>query len=221
MSGPAVILASRSPRREKLLRQLLPNRRIHLLPPEDDTEDQFEPAMSLDKIDEQVRRIARAKNHQVEQMVFSKDLAEVTEQSVILSADTVIVAFDEENQPVVLPKPPRSSPEHEETVRFWFREYYAGKTHLAKTALCLSRRDGLRAETLVTSRVSFRSDAVDYVDWYLKTGEPAGKAGGYAIQGAGSLFVERIEGSLSNIIGLPSVETLQLLKAMEIDDEPL
>jgi septum formation protein len=55
------------------------------------------------------------------------------------------------------------------------------------------------------------------VAWYLATGEPAGKAGSYALQGAGAALVERIEGSDTNVIGLPLAETVALLRRVGLD----
>jgi septum formation protein len=55
----------------------------------------------------------------------------------------------------------------------------------------------------VTTRVRFSSRHRDWLEWYLDSGEPRGKAGGYGLQGLASLFAERIEGSITNIVGLP------------------
>jgi septum formation protein len=84
------------------------------------------------------------------------------------------------------------------------------------TALCVTTPAGDRQERVVTTRVTFRADAAEWVDWYLRTEEPRGKAGGYGLQGAGSLFVERIEGSPSNVIGLPLWETMQALQSLGV-----
>jgi septum formation protein len=60
--------------------------------------------------------------------------------------------------------------------------------------------------------VTFGADGQPFLEWYLATGEPRGKAGGYALQGAGSLFVERVNGSPSNVVGLPLRETWEVLR---------
>ena len=60
-------------------------------------------------------------------------------------------------------------------------------------------------------------DVEPWLEWYLSTGESLGKAGGYALQGAGSLFIEEVRGSLSNVIGLPVRELAELLQECEID----
>ena len=68
----------------------------------------------------------------------------------------------------------------------------------------------IRAVT-VTSRVTFRALAPARVEWYVGTGEPRGKAGGYAVQGLGMALVAGVSGSLSNVVGLPVAQTLRLL----------
>ena len=61
------------------------------------------------------------------------------------------------------------------------------------------------------TEVTFRDDAEALLDWYIATEESRGKAGGYAIQGAGSVFVTHVAGSLSNVIGLPLELTVEML----------
>ena len=68
------------------------------------------------------------------------------------------------------------------------------------------------ATIVVETAVEFAELTTDLVEWYVATGEPAGKAGGYAIQGAGAALVRRVEGSVTNVIGLPLAETLDLLR---------
>lgn len=72
---------------------------------------------------------------------------------------------------------------------------------------------GVVRSTLSTSRVRFRAIAPDEAAAYWDTGEPADKAGGYAIQGRGAVFVEQLTGSYSAVMGLPLFETAQLLRA--------
>lgn len=88
----------------------------------------------------------------------------------------------------------------------------AGRTHAVLTAVAL-RHDGQLREALDTSYVTFRSIAAEEVRRYWASGEPAGKAGGYAIQGLGAVFVARLEGSFSGVMGLPLFETAALLDA--------
>lgn len=86
----------------------------------------------------------------------------------------------------------------------------SGRTHSVHTAVVALVGGETRAVT-VTSRVTFRTLAPVRVEWYVGTGEPRGKAGGYAVQGLGMALVAGVSGSLSNVIGLPVARTLLLL----------
>ena len=88
----------------------------------------------------------------------------------------------------------------------------AGRRHEVLTAIAMWH-DGRVAETLATSHVTFRTIDVAECRRYWATGEPAGKAGAYAIQGLGAVFVRSLEGSFSNVMGLPLFETSALLDA--------
>ena len=78
----------------------------------------------------------------------------------------------------------------------------SGHTHAVHTGVALRRGDRCLTTT-VTSFVTFVELTDDVIDWYVATGEPLDKAGAYAIQGAGAVLVEKVAGSVSNIIGLP------------------
>jgi predicted house-cleaning NTP pyrophosphatase (Maf/HAM1 superfamily) len=77
-----------------------------------------------------------------------------------------------------------------------------------------SERTGGRETVVVETAVEFVVLGDDLVEWYVGTGEPFGKAGGYALQGAGGALVRRIEGSVTNVIGLPLAETLDLIRCV-------
>jgi len=86
----------------------------------------------------------------------------------------------------------------------------AGSEHEVLTAIALT--DGQRCETqCVSSLVRFRAISVEEATAYWRSGEPQDKAGGYAIQGLGSIFVTGLNGSYSAVVGLPVCETAQLL----------
>ena len=104
-------------------------------------------------------------------------------------------------------------------MRHWFREYYARRPHLALTALCVQEPGGLAVERIVKTEVTFISDVERHLEWYIGTGEPRGKAGGYAIQGAGSIFISKVTGSLTNVIGLPLETLLDAFEELQIDTE--
>ncbi len=67
---------------------------------------------------------------------------------------------------------------------------------------------------IVTAEVEFETLSERQINWYLATGEPQGKAGGYAVQGLAATFVKRVSGSLTCVIGLPLLETLQLIHSV-------
>lgn len=87
----------------------------------------------------------------------------------------------------------------------------SGRAHEVLTAVAISGPCGM-LDTCVSTRVVMRSIDTTEIDAYWATGEPADKAGGYAIQGRAAVFVERIEGSYSAVVGLPLFETAELLQ---------
>jgi septum formation protein len=199
-----LVLASRSPRRQELLVALCPGARIEVLPPPHSDERGFEDCHDWGAIEERIRLIAREKSELVAPLWRQQpDWA----ASLLIAADTTIVVREPAGPLRVLGQPPTDDT-WRETVRSWFERYYLGQTHWALSALCVAWPDGSRREQVVRTALRFRAVSAQIVDWYLSTGESRGKAGGYAIQGAGSLFASHIEGSLSNVVGLP-LEVLQ------------
>jgi septum formation protein len=89
----------------------------------------------------------------------------------------------------------------------------SGRTHQVMTAVALATAAGVN-QLLSCTDVTMRSISPAEAAAYWETGEPQGKAGGYAIQGRGALFIERISGSYSGVMGLPLYETAQLLQTM-------
>lgn len=87
----------------------------------------------------------------------------------------------------------------------------SGQAHQVLTAVAIGQYDAMET-TLVSTSVQFRTLQESEIDAYWATGEPRDKAGAYAVQGVGAMFVSRIEGSYSGIVGLPLFETLQLLQ---------
>jgi len=84
----------------------------------------------------------------------------------------------------------------------------SGRTHQVMTAVAIAGA----GERCVTTPVTFADVREAALRWYVSTGEPMDKAGGYAVQGIGGFLVERIDGSYSAVVGLPLVETLALLR---------
>ena len=93
----------------------------------------------------------------------------------------------------------------------------SGRTHLVHTGVTVSpssqRGAPGTATDVVETAVTFVELTDRAIDWYVSTGEHAGKAGGYGIQGAAGAFVERLDGSVTNVIGLPLAQSLALLAA--------
>lgn len=213
------------------MQQIVPVERILIFPPRSADELGFDGLTTWPAIEVRLVAIARQKaagvleqltqNPSICNFQFAIDNLQFSEResphAIILAADTVIVATNQHGEHVVLGQPP-SDETWPDVVRRWFREYYFGKTHIAATALAAMSvtwegeplRVLKRVERVVTTEVTFAADGERWLDWYFSTDEPRGKAGGYAIQGAGSVFVERVVGSLSNVIGLPLRETLEV-----------
>jgi len=120
-------------------------------------------------------------------------------QATVLAADTTVVLDGE-----VLGKPEDASDAHRMLSRL------SGRTHSVLTGVALGGASS--GQVLVETRVRFRVLQPGQLRWYIASGEPMDKAGAYAIQGLGGAFVEAIDGSYSNVVGLPLVETLALLE---------
>jgi septum formation protein len=118
----------------------------------------------------------------------------------LLAADTVVVAAGR-----LLGKP-----SSEQDARRMLG-LLSGAVHEVHTAVVLLM-SGQALTEIVTTRVSFRRLTESEINWYVSTGEPHGKAGAYAIQGRGSRFIDRIEGSWSNVVGLPVATVYALMK---------
>jgi len=87
----------------------------------------------------------------------------------------------------------------------------SGRTHTVVTAFALARGDTVAESRAVTSRVTFRELPSREIAEYVATGEPVDKAGAYGIQALGGSFVERVEGSTDNVMGLPTREVVEAL----------
>ncbi len=137
-------------------------------------------------------RVARLKAHSAAAHRHSGGL--------ILAADTVVAAADR-----ILGKPADRA-EASAMLRL-----LSGRVHKVHTAVVVLDAEGEKSE-VVTTRVRFRPLSEAEVAWYVGSGEPAGKAGAYAIQGRGARFVDWIEGSWSNVVGLPIATVYRLLE---------
>lgn len=197
-----IYLASQSPRRRELLRQIgvrFESLMLRIAAPRgadvDETQRRGEPAT------EYVERLSREK---AEFGLRSLSLRSLLSRPV-LSADTVVIVDDQ-----VLGKPANTFEATE------FLRRLSGRTHEVRTSIALGRfESGEKTQTLQATsvtQVTFRKISVDEIERYCATTEPYDKAGGYAIQGLAAVFIQRIEGSYSGVMGLPLFETAQLLQ---------
>ncbi len=190
MERPRLILASGSPRRLALLEQigLSPHRVI--------------PA----EIDESVRANEMPRAHalriatQKAQAVRSQ--LTLSDRCIILAADTVVACGRR-----ILPKA-----EDDGTVAKCLT-LLSGRRHTVLTAIAIFDADGKFHSRLSETKLAFRKLEAKEIADYVATREGLGKAGGYAIQGRAAVFARFMGGSYTNVVGLPLMETFQLLKA--------
>ncbi|WP_078040104.1 Maf family nucleotide pyrophosphatase [Bartonella apihabitans] len=186
-----LVLASASPRRLALLRQIgvFPD---HLHPADiDETPRRLEHPRFL------ARRLAKEKAQRGAELVC---VMPEFEHALVLAADTVVAVGRK-----ILPKPVDED-EARECLRL-----LSGRTHKVYTGVCLINAKGKSHHKLVESRVRFERLGREVIEAYLLSGEWQGKAGGYAIQGRAGCFALQISGSYSGIVGLPLAETVELL----------
>jgi septum formation protein len=187
-----LVLASGSPRRRELLVLLgLP---FEVVPTGVD-----ESPLSGELPVDLVRRLAIDKAAAIADSDLDVSDGGASADVVVLAADTTVEVAGE-----ILGKPVDA-----DDARRMLRSLSA-RTHLVHTAVAV-RRGGLTLHDVVTTSVTMTSLTDAAIEWYLATGEPMDKAGAYAIQGAGGAFVAEIEGSASNVVGLPLATVVELL----------
>jgi septum formation protein len=190
-SDKKIYLASKSPRRRELLRQI--NVDFELLLSADEVDEQVHPG---EKPGVYVSRVTRDKLLSAQQTMFARQLP----ARPILAADTTVVIDD-----LILGKPASL----EQAIAMLTR--LSGRTHQVLTSVAVSLDDQVW-QTTQASDVTFGVLSSDEIRSFCNTKEPYDKAGGYGIQGVAALFIETIRGSHSGIMGLPLFETTQLLK---------
>ena len=185
-----LILASASPRRKSLLQELGLDFEI--------IEAQVEetPVAGESSL-EFVLRLARDK---------AEDVSRENAASWVLGADTIVVHAGE-----ILGKP-RDAKEALEVL-----QTLAGNNHQVHTGFCVMNGiEKISVNRVVTTEVSFYPFSRDIAAAYVATGEPLDKAGAYGIQGSGGFLVEKINGSYSNVVGLPLVEVIEELLRFKV-----
>ena len=184
-----IYLASASPRRQELLRQL--GIEFYVMP-----SNILEVREAGELPAQYVTRVAGDKARWVVQMVNERALA----SHPVLGADTEVLLDGE-----ILGKPQNAAHATEMLQRL------SGRMHEVLSAVCV-RYGEQEYSTLSTSRVTFRPLKPAEIEAYWKTGEPMGKAGAYAIQGRAAAFITKLEGSYSGVMGLPLHEVDEILR---------
>jgi len=185
---PVLRLASASPRRRQLLELIgVP----HVVQPADIDET----PRAAEPPGEYVVRLAREKAAAI--WAVARDLP-------VLAADTTVVVDEE-----ILGKPDSEAQAHDMLGKL------SGREHVVHTGVALIA-SGAQQVVLSSTRVKFSALSREQIHAYWQSGEPQGKAGAYAIQGLGAVFVAGITGSYTGVMGLPLFETAQLLRAAGI-----
>lgn len=185
---PSLVLASASPRRLELLRQI--GIEPELIAPADVDER----LSARERPADYARRLADAKADQAVRQHPG---------SFVLAADTVVALGRR-----ILPKPADAAAARRSLALL------SGRRHRVLGAVVLIAPDGRRARRLVVTAVRFKRLEERESDAYVASGEWQDKAGGYAIQGRAAAFVPAINGSYSNVVGLPLAETAALLRGL-------
>jgi septum formation protein len=186
MAGPLILLASASPRRSELLRQVGIAHEVRPV----DVDESVRPDEAPSAY---VLRLAEAKAAALWQQL------DAGQRRPVLAADTTVALAGE-----IFGKPAGAAEARAMLGRL------SGRTHEVHTAVAVLHAGGAAAR-VSSSSVSLRELSAAEIDWYWRTGEPADKAGGYAVQGRAAVFIRHIAGSYSGIMGLPLYETWELL----------
>lgn len=189
MNFPAIYLASRSPRRRELLNQMAVDFAVIAA----DVDESVQPGESPQAY---VQRIAMEKARAGVSVLAAND------KRPVLAADTAVIV-----EQTIFGKPV-----NDDDARRMLK-MLSGHSHQVMTAVALASGDDLKTAISI-SEVCFAAMSQAEIDWYIKTGEGRDKAGSYAVQGLGAMFIDHIQGSYSGIMGLPIRETGQLLMQM-------
>ena len=185
------ILASQSPRRRELLASI--GLTFEVLP--SDVPEVHQPGESPE---EYVARLSRDK---------AEAIASKHDDAWIIAADTTVLLGDE-----LLEKPADAADARRMLATI------AGKTHIVYTGVTLQNAAlGWRDTRVAESEVRMLPLDERDIAWYVSTGEPLDKAGAYAVQGIGAMFIDSIHGSYTNVVGLPLALLFQMLRRAGVD----
>lgn len=180
-----IILASKSPRR----RRLLESAGIEFtITPSSVQENNF----LLLKPENYVRTLSKAK---------AQDIANKSPESWVIGADSIVLIND-----IILEKPKSISDTRQ------MIQQLSGHAHIVLTGYTIiCKKSSYTFTDVVKTEVTFKKLTAEEIEWYIHTQEPYDKAGGYAIQGLGSFMINGINGSYTNVVGLPVCEVLDQL----------
>ena len=192
LNSPRLYLASQSPQRAELLAQIgVGFEKLSI--------DTDETVLAGETPEAYVQRVAKAKAQAGLAVVQQQGLTPLP----VLAADTAVIIAGQ-----IMGKP--CDRDH----ALAMLKQLSGNTHQVMSAICLCSQQYQQVALNITE-VSLREIAAAELEQYWQTGEPLGKAGAYAIQGLGAVFVEKIYGSYSAVVGLPLLEVQQLLQKIE------
>jgi septum formation protein len=194
--GKTVILASGSPRRKQIL-SLMGFSFKTIVPVNFDEKSYLDP----DHLNESLQELAYIK---------AKSISETNPEALVLSADTVVV-----NDSVILGKPA----DYEDA--FKMLKSLSGKKHEVVTGVALlCAEENFCRTTVASTTVFFRNISDHEIEHYLHFPEYQDKAGSYAIQGKGMIFIDKIDGCFYNVVGLPVSGTINLFNEFTFRKEP-
>jgi septum formation protein len=186
-----LVLASASPRRRELLRSIGLEFEVRASAVE-------EVPRPGEEVHAYVTRLSREK---------AAEIAAGNRDAWVIGADTVVYIDDD-----LLEKPADKA----DAVRMLGR--ICGRTHTVFTGLTLmNQARGYSESTVTESAVTMLPLRREEIEWYVETGEPMDKAGAYAVQGVGAMFIERIDGSYTNVVGLPLSTLFLMMRRAGID----
>ena len=193
-----IILASGSPRRYDLLKQMGWNVEVHSLPFAE-AETVKEAAIHAEVLLSPFRNadLVCAYNALGKGKAAANVLGTVVP---VIAADTIVVLGE-----TILGKPADTADAKRMLLEL------SGRVHVVKTGIAVLYQDKTVLK-VITTKVFFRRLTEKEIDWYVQTGEPLDKAGAYGIQGKGAVLVEKIEGSYDNVVGLPLTAVYETLE---------
>lgn len=192
MKSPKLILASASPRRQELLQRS----GVEFISKNSSVDETWNGKESPDEL---ACRLARAK---------AEDVLKDFPDSVVIGADTVVGLKVKDAWKIL------GKPESKEEAREMLSAL-SNREHVVITGVAfVSTKE--KFVTSVSTSVTFRALDADEIHGYIESREPFDKAGGYGIQGLGAAFVAKVNGSYTNVVGLPLAEVLELLRERDL-----